>query len=69
MKKQGAESNIIIKALSKMIFCHTKDFKVKVNPEDIIKAITSWISRSKSLMLMVWVLTNPLITSFKNIVL
>lgn len=41
MKKQGAESNIIIKALSKMIFCHTKDFKVKVNPEDIIKAITS----------------------------
>ena len=41
MKKQGAELNNIIKVLSKMIFCHPKDFlKFNIKQKDIVKDIT-----------------------------
>ena len=41
MKKQSAEINNIIKALSKIIFCHTDFSKFNLKQEDTIKGITS----------------------------
>ena len=42
IKKQGAEINIVIKALSKIIFRYTEDvLKFNIRQEDIIKIITS----------------------------
>ena len=53
MKKHWTEKNNILKALSKIILCHTGDhLKFTAKQEDLIKGITSQVSLSKSLMAM-----------------